>query len=181
MWRALNATRFVWYEQYSHENSCREHVPHTSVAALAFLIRHEVEHAIQAGGHPRDFRKPNGTTDVWLMEMHCDEMAAKFVNSLDWAVVLRDWLRLARDERTAVKCKRAPEKRVAAMHRRRLIQLAEWEGKLALATRLCDESPYRKAMLTMAKNKVRRYRRLLASAERRANPIAAAAVKGGGQ
>lgn len=73
-------------------------IPHTSVAVLAFLIRHELEHA--ADGHPSRFRQ-SGRTRVSDMEYICNASAQEFVEKLgnDYARVFREWLTLARKER----------------------------------------------------------------------------------
>lgn len=149
--RALKAAHATWlfrYFGYKEGNSCRDHIPHTTIALLAKIIRHEVEHAGE--GHPSNFRKTNGRHDDWLMEMHCNEMAAKWVNGLTdrwWSEVYPEWKRLARAEREAAKLVDKTDKRIEETTYR----LAEWSRKLKLA-----------------QTKVKKYRTRLAAQERRA-------------
>lgn len=86
---------------------------------------------IQAGGHPSQFRKANGSRDRWAMEMHCNEMAAKWVNSLteQWPVILREWLKLARAERQATTAKRDPTRKRLAKVEAHLDAMRTWERK----------------------------------------------------
>lgn len=144
---ARSATWLFHYFKYKQENSCRDHVPHSTIAVLCKVIRHEVEHAGE--GHPRHFRKDDGSRDVWLMEMHCNEMAAKWVNSLDWPGVYREWIGLARAERART-AKPAPDLRIAKLRDKHADALKTWERKLKLA-----------------QGKVRKYRQRVTATERR--------------
>ena len=130
--KARNATWLFHYFGYKRENSCRDHIPHTSVAVLAKLIRHEVEHAGE--GHPRHFRKDDGSMDRWLMEMHCNEMAAKWVNGMtdDLPKIMAEWRALARKDRAANRKPSTDDKRAKRLALR-TEQLHEWERRMKLA------------------------------------------------
>lgn len=146
--RALRSLRASWLFRYfaygpNSPSACWEHIPHTSVAVLAKLIRHEVEHAAS----PDDYQK----FGKWVAEAHCNEMAAKWVNGLaeQWPTVLRDWLRLAREERQRT-CKPDASERAAKRLAERAELLKQWQRRLKLA-----------------QTKVRKYRASCKAIERR--------------
>lgn len=106
-------------------------IPHSPVAVLAFLIRHEMEHAND--GHPSKFR--NGSrVKAYDMEFVCNATASEWVLRLreEWPAIRKEWLALARKERN--KQRRDPEERVRRNHERRIALRDMWERKLKIAT-----------------------------------------------
>jgi hypothetical protein len=123
-----------------------EWIPHSPVALLAFLIRHEVAHARGGEGYPPEFRHRDGRCKLSDMEDACNEAAGRWVRSLaeQWPEVLAEWRRMAR----AAKPK--PVNRTAQTRERHAESLENWSRRLKLA-----------------QTKVRKYRTLLKATERR--------------
>lgn len=145
-WRPLVDFRF--------KDAPVEMIPCSSVATLAFIIRHEVAHARGAEGHPSEFIK-NGRCDNAQMEDACNEAAGRFVRALamDFPAVLEEWVRLARRARPARVDRTA---RTLAKHQD---ALEAWSRRLKTA-----------------QAKVKKYRALVRGTERR---LAARTERGG--
>lgn len=124
-----------------------EWVPMSSVATLAFLIRHEVAHARGAEGYPGDYAKlKGGKVDRASMEDACNEAAGRFVRALaaDFPAVLAEWVRLAR------KARPAKVDRTAQTLDKHQAALDAWSRKLKIA-----------------QTKVKKYRGLVRTTQRR--------------
>lgn len=146
VWEAKTAMRRIVDPRYQDYGVW---VPHTPVAVLAFIIRHEVAHARGAEGHPSDFRVQGGTRRRIRradMEDICNDAGGRFVSWMSdhWPEIRAEWRRLA-------KAARPPKvNRTKFTRDKHAASLARWQGKLRLA-----------------QAKVTKYRRLLASTERR--------------
>jgi hypothetical protein len=122
-------------------------MPYSPVAVLAFLIRHEVEHAND--GHPSKFEKGDRTRR-YDMEYICNATASEWVLKLreEWPSIRKEWLAIARKERS--KSRKDPADRTRRNYEKKVALRDAWERKLKIAT-----------------TKVRKYRRAVMSAERR--------------
>lgn len=152
--RARNAYRVVTDARF--KGAPVEWIPMSSVATLAFLIRHEVAHARGAEGYPGDYAKlKGGRVDHAAMEDACNEAAGRFVRALamDFPAVLEEWVRLARRARPARVDRTA---RTLAKHQD---ALDAWNRRLKTA-----------------QAKVKKYRALVRGTERR---LAARTERGG--
>lgn len=151
-YRALNATLLNRDSRYP-TTAIPEPIPHTSVAMLAFLIRHEVAHASE--GRPSAYAGRNGRTREFDMEDACNEAAGRFVRSLRdrFPEVLREWIQIARKDRLR-RAGPTREERIARNLLEKQARLSTWERKLKLA----------QGKVKKYRSQVRRYERLAASA-----------------
>lgn len=106
-------------------------IPHSPVAVLAFLIRHEVEHAVD--GHPSEFRE-RSRTRRYDMEYICNGTASEWVCSLKekWPEIFKEWRRLARADREKNRAP-LPFERSLARFKKKADLLKKWERKLKIA------------------------------------------------
>ena len=146
--RTIDSREATWlHKDYRFKSDDVFPIPHSPVAVLAFLIRHELEHAND--GHPSKFRKES-RVKRYDMEFICNATASEWVLGLreQWPAIRKEWLALARKERN--KKRRDPEERTRRNHARRLALLATWERALKTAS-----------------TKVKKYRRAVKAAETR--------------
>ncbi len=145
--RRADAARSAWRPVIDprFKDAPVEMIPCSSVATLAFLIRHEIAHARGAEGHRQEYLK-GGKIDRASMEDACNEAAGRFVRALamDFPAVLAEWVRLARRARPA---------RVD----RTSLTLAKHQDALEAWTK----------KLKTAQTKVKKYRSLVRGTERR--------------
>jgi hypothetical protein len=135
------------HKDHRYASAPVESWPHSPVATLAFLIRHELEHA--GDGHPSNWQGNTGRRREADMEMICNATAAEWFNGLSaqWPIIRSEWLAIARKERDLLR-----DALQIYRDRRKLKaidNLKRWERRLKLA-----------------QSKVQKYRRAVARIEK---------------